>query len=250
MTERIGTGTSSPRATRCTGSPRTRNGLFVAHLATCPQCQASVDDHELVAAALGAIAHSREPLEAPSWESMRQAVVGDEPADGAGCRAVSPTSSTSVPGDARYAGSRRVLAAPRPSSSWPAGGIVAWRVTAGGSSSGPSPLASCAAQPGCHMIALETASRRAGRVAHGPWRHDHDDPDAHAPAPAGTEYVLWQQPTDGRPVAVKVFTATGERRGRHRQDRRRIRRHHVVRGEQGAVRAGPGQPDHAAAGGG
>jgi hypothetical protein len=181
---------------------------FTAHLETCARCQASVDDHTLVAAQLGAIAMSDEQLETPSWASIRNAVVGEPQAD-AGDDADLPASVADVVdlGDRRrrYDVSRRVLAAAAAVVVLAGGGIVAWRIQSNGNAAGPG----CGTTPGCHTVALDSTSgaQAASLTVQG-------DvitmiPTHMKPAPAGSEYVLWQQPADGRPIAVKVFTATG-----------------------------------------
>ena len=43
---------------------------------TCPECAASLADHELVAAQLGTISHFQDTDDAPTWESMRDSIVG------------------------------------------------------------------------------------------------------------------------------------------------------------------------------
>jgi hypothetical protein len=181
---------------------------FTAHLATCERCQASVDDHNLVAAQLGAIAMPEQPLEPPSWASIRTAVIGAT-ADDAARHDDLPASVADVVDLAdrqrRYAGSRRVLAAAAAVVVIAVGGIVVWHAESGSSSSG----VSCGSSPGCHTVALDSTSgvHAASLIVQG-------DvitmaPTNMKPAPAGSEYVLWQLPADGRPIAVKVFTATG-----------------------------------------
>jgi hypothetical protein len=181
---------------------------FTAHLESCPRCQASVDDHNLVAAQLGAIAMPEQPLEPPSWASIRTAVIGATAVDSVG-RGDLPASVADVVdlGDRRrrYAGSRRVLAAAAAVVLIAVGGIVVWRTEAGSTSPG----VSCGSTPGCHTVALDSTSgvQAASLIVQGDvitMRPTHMKA-----APAGSEYVLWQQPADGRPIAVKVFTQTG-----------------------------------------
>jgi anti-sigma-K factor RskA len=184
--------------------------LFAAHLETCDRCQSSVDDHALVAAQLGAIALS-ETSEAPSWESIRDAVIG------AGQDPQARSSASSQSSDVidlaarrrRYDVSRRVLAAAAVVAVLAGGGIVGLRHFDGGSSS-PQALKSCATTTGCHTISLDATSGVEAAALTVKGDTITMMPTGMKPAAAGSEYVLWQQPSDGRPVAVKVFTATGK----------------------------------------
>jgi anti-sigma-K factor RskA len=181
---------------------------FTAHLETCEACQAAVDDHVFVAAQLGAIAMSDVQLETPSWSSIRSSVV-DAPQDAGSDVNRMPASVADVVDLSdrrrRYATSRRVLAAAAAVVVIAGGGIVAWRAQSGGDTT-----ARCGTTAGCHTVALASASgaRAASLTVQG-------DvitmlPTGMKPAPTGSEYVLWQLPADGRPIAVKVFTATGK----------------------------------------
>jgi hypothetical protein len=75
---------------------------FDAHLETCAECVAQLDDHEFVAAQLGSISHFPDTDEAPSWESIRPSIVGE--------RAAGAT-VTDLAARRRYTGLRRSLAA-------------------------------------------------------------------------------------------------------------------------------------------
>jgi anti-sigma-K factor RskA len=180
---------------------------FAAHLETCEACQAAVDDHIFVAAQLGAISMPSVQLEAPSWSSIRNAVVGASEA-AAAPRNQLPASVADVVDLSdrrrRYATSRRVLAAAAAVVVVAGGGIVAWRAESGGGAS-----ASCGSSAGCHTIAL--ASSSGAKAASLTVQGDVITmlPTGMKSAPTGREYVLWQLPSDGRPIAVKVFTATG-----------------------------------------
>jgi len=102
--------------------------LFIDHLATCEECQASVGDHELVAAQLGSISHYRATdADAPSWESMRAVVVGDRPATEVVDLATRRR---------RYEMSRRSLTAAAAVVVVAGGGVATWQLTSGGSSLG------------------------------------------------------------------------------------------------------------------
>jgi anti-sigma-K factor RskA len=165
---------------------------FLDHLATCEECAASVRDHELVAAQLGSIAHYRESDdEAPSWESMRAAVVGDRP------------TAPVVDLDARrrrYELSRRSLSAAAAVLVVAGGGVATWQLTTGGSS--------CEASQGCHIIKLQAKGKTAASLT---VRNASVtmDPTGMNAAPLGKVYVLWQQPRDGRAMPIREFTATG-----------------------------------------
>jgi anti-sigma-K factor RskA len=180
---------------------------FAAHLETCPDCQASVDDHVFVAAQLGAIAMPDVQLEAPPWSSIRNAVVGARP-DAGPARVPLPASVADVVDLSvrrrRYATSRRVLAAAAVVVVVAGGGIVAWRAESGGGTT-----ASCGSVAGCHTIALASSSGAKAGSLTVQGSSITMLPTGMKPAPAGHEYVLWQLPADGRPIAVKVFTETG-----------------------------------------
>jgi hypothetical protein len=179
---------------------------FGVHLEMCERCQADVDGHALVAAQLGAMAGPDPQLETPSWASIRGAVLGAEQDETAG-RAELPTGVADVVDltdrRRRYRVSRRVLAAAAAVVLVTAGGIIAWRVESGGTT------AACGSTPGCHTVTLTNAA--GGTAASVTVRGDviTITPTGMTPAPAGSEYVLWQLPADGRPLAVKAFTATG-----------------------------------------
>jgi anti-sigma-K factor RskA len=175
---------------------------FAAHLETCERCRASVDDHALVAAQLGAIAMPQAPLETPSWSAIRSAVIG--PAGSPLPARVADVVDLSARRH-RYDASRRVLAAAA-AVVLAAGGILAWRAESGGSAA-RSP--GCASSAGCHQIELASSAGATAATITVAGDVITMSPTGMKPAPAGSEYVLWQQPADGRPVAVKVFTATG-----------------------------------------
>ncbi|HEX3825271.1 MAG TPA: anti-sigma factor [Mycobacteriales bacterium] len=163
---------------------------FVAHLDTCELCAASMVDHELVAAQLGAIAHYRESDEAPSWDAMRTAIIGRAPA-------VADIVDLATR-RRRYDVSRRALAAAAAVVVLAGGGIVTWRLASGGSN--------CSASSGCHAISLDARGQteaslvvRGGRVTL--------TPNNMPAAPIGKTYVLWQLPRTGRATPVTDFTA-------------------------------------------
>lgn len=165
---------------------------FAGHLGTCEVCAANIRDHEFVAAQLGSIAHYREPVaEAPSWQSMRSAIVGSPPEDGV---------SELAARRRRYDLSRRSLAAAAVVVAVAGGGIATWQLTSGGGSS-------CAASTGCHRIELDAAGGTAAASLVVRGEHVTMTPTAMTPAPPGRTYVLWQRPRDGRATAIGEFTA-------------------------------------------
>jgi anti-sigma-K factor RskA len=164
---------------------------FVDHLQTCSRCAASLDDHELVAAQLGAMAHFQESDDAPSWESMRDAVIG---------------SRTSQDGDElskrrhRHHLARRLLLAAAAVVVLLGGGIAIWRSTSNGGGA-------CSAATGCHVVQLDAAGGRSlGAVTVRDARATVTP--THMPAaPTGKVYVLWQKPRAGQATAIGEFTA-------------------------------------------
>jgi anti-sigma-K factor RskA len=170
---------------------------FVAHLETCDECAASMKDHEYVAAQLGSMAHYREhDAEAPSWESMRAAVVGRAPKEPV-------VSDLRAHRRRRDELSRRTLAAAAGVMVVAGGGIAAWQLTSGGGSS-------CVASDGCHRIELDAAGGTAAASLVVRGGHVTMTPTAMTPAPAGKTYVLWQQPRDGRATPIGEFTAASQ----------------------------------------
>jgi anti-sigma-K factor RskA len=166
--------------------------LFIDHLDTCEICAASVSDHEMVAAQLGAIAHYREQEDdVPSWESMRDSIL-DTPRSAI-------ITDLGEHRRRRYDVSRRTLSAAAALVVVAGGGIAAWRVS---SDSG-----SCSASAGCHSITLDA---RGGKTAASLVIHDSSvtmDTSKMSAAPSGKVYVLWQLPTDGQPTPMTEFTA-------------------------------------------
>jgi anti-sigma-K factor RskA len=163
--------------------------LFVAHLETCAECASSLKEHELVAAQLGSISHFHDNDEAPSWESMRAAILGDS-------AEVTPVSDLAAR-RRRYNVSRRVLAAAAAVVIIAAGGITAWRLTSG---------SSCAASSGCRQIQLDASGKTLASLV---VRNNAVTvtPSNMPPAPAGKIYVLWQQPRTGPASPLSEFTA-------------------------------------------
>lgn len=159
------------------------------HLATCEHCRASVDDHQLVAAQLGAIAHPEVSAEPPSWESIRRSVVGQTP----------DVADLSAHRRRRYELSRRSLSVAAAAVIVAGGGIAIWQGTTGGSS--------CSKSDGCHRVELDVAGGKtaANLTVHG--QSVTMQTSGMPAAPSGKMYVLWQLPRDGRAEALTTFTA-------------------------------------------
>jgi anti-sigma-K factor RskA len=165
---------------------------FIEHLASCARCAASVSEHDFVAAQLGSMAHYRGSEQAPAWESIRGAVVAERGAGG---------SVVDLAGRRRrYDVSRRVLAVAAAVAIIAGGGIVAWRLSTGGSST-------CTASAGCHAVTLDAAAGRseAALIVRGDVVSL--TPTNISAAPAGKVYVLWQLPRNGRATPVTTFDA-------------------------------------------
>jgi anti-sigma-K factor RskA len=166
---------------------------FVEHLETCEDCAANLREHEIVAAQLGSIAHFRElEAEAPSWESMRGAILVPD--------ATEPQVVDLAARRRRHATSRRWLAAAAAAVVLVGGGVTTWQLTTRGSST-------CSASASCHVISLDAAGGRqaASLVIRG--SSVTMTPVAMPAAPAGNIYVLWQAPSNGPVTAIAEFTA-------------------------------------------
>jgi anti-sigma-K factor RskA len=168
--------------------------LFAEHLESCELCAASVRDLELVAAQLGSMAHYRDDAEAPSWESMRSAIIST-PQD----------RDNSVVDLAerrrrRYDISRRALGAAAAAVVVVGAGIATWQLSDSGGSS-------CSASDGCHAIELDAAGGKSTASLEVRGQTVVMDAAAMSAAPAGKVYVLWQQPSDAPPQPIKEFLA-------------------------------------------
>lgn len=169
---------------------------FVAHLAGCEVCLASVRDHELVAAQLGSISHYTDADESiPSWETMRAAVVGKPSIPEQPTGSVTDLSARRR----RYETSRRALAAAAAVVVVAGGGIVSWHVTRGGSG--------CTPSAGCHMIHLDAAQGRSLAALTVRNNRVVVTPTNMPAAPTGKIYVLWQEGRDSQPAAISEFKA-------------------------------------------
>jgi hypothetical protein len=196
---------------------------FTTHLADCARCVALLDQHEFVAAQLGALA-VEDDAAAPEWSSIRDGIIDAAPP--------SPSSATNIAFseaektnnvtlDETRAAPRADELAVRRRSRRPAllsaaagvvllaaAGVIGWQVS--GSSSTPASVAACRHDNGCSVVALRAGSREAAvaLVASGQVRVQ----PLHMPAvPAGQVYVLWQLPKSGSPQPIGEFRdASGE----------------------------------------
>jgi anti-sigma-K factor RskA len=175
------------------GLPPDEQASFVNHLETCARCEESVKEHELVAAQLGTISHYSEPDGAPSWESMRDAIIGSKPVP-------LPAEVTDLSAHRRrYTVSRRVLAAAAAVVVVAGGGVATWRIATGGSS--------CSASSGCHEINLDAAGGKKLASVMVQNNTVTVTPTNMPAAPSGKVYVLWQQPRNGRATPLSEFKA-------------------------------------------
>jgi len=168
---------------------------FAEHLATCAECAATLRDHELVAAQLGTLSYGDEESHgAPSWSAIRSAVVGDD---------------RPVPLDER----RRARRRPQP---WLLGAaaaviaaalavIVVSQTTGSSAPAASKAIASCRHMTGCSVISLHTSDGAAPAAVLVSAGKATMVPLAMKPAPAGSQYVLWQLLRTGAPVAVDDF---------------------------------------------
>lgn len=164
--------------------------MFAEHLATCERCRANVDDHQLVAAQLGAIAHPDVSAE-PSWDAIRTSVIG------------TPAAITDLADRRRrYDLSRRSLAAAATAVVIAGGGIAIWQTATGGGTS-------CAASSGCHSIELDAAGGHPAARLTVKGSSVTMTTKGMTAAPVGKMYVLWQLPRDGRAEPLTTFTAGG-----------------------------------------
>jgi anti-sigma-K factor RskA len=164
---------------------------FAEHLATCERCRSSVDDHQLVAAQLGAIAHPGVSAEPPSWAAIREQVVGE----------ATQVVDLSERRQRRYDVSRRSLTAAAAAVVIAGGGIAIWQSTTGGSS--------CQTSKGCHRIELDAAGGHAAASLTVNGQSVTMATSGMTAAPSGKVYVLWQLPRDGKAEPLTSFTASG-----------------------------------------
>jgi len=167
---------------------------FTDHLATCPECAASLGAHELVAAQLGALSYDNEkPDAAPSWSAIRSGVVGDAP----------PVSLD------EHRRMRRkqpwLLGAAAAVTAAVAAVIIVSQTTGGSAPTSSRAIASCRHTTGCSVISLHTPDGAAPGVVLVSAGKATMVPLAMKTAPAGSQYVLWQLLRTGAPVAVDGF---------------------------------------------
>jgi anti-sigma-K factor RskA len=161
----------------------------VAHLEQCAHCQEVLADHAFVAAQLGTLVDDHE---APSWDRIRTGVLPARPAqvsslEQARRRRRAPVWLSAAAAAALVAG----------------GGALLLHGSGGGAGGQQQVLAACRASTSCHLVRLQDAATlvvQDGKARMLP---------THMPAaPAGTVYVLWQLPRDGRPTMVATLGAT------------------------------------------
>jgi anti-sigma-K factor RskA len=165
---------------------------FTAHLGTCAECDRLLQDHELVAAQLGSLAHD-EDLVAPSWSSVRRGVIDDGAA---------PVVSLT---ERRRRRQPRLLGAAAAVVVLAAGGVVAWQATSGSPSAATQAIDTCRHQRGCEVIPLHaSAGGNPGAVLVANGKVTMVPIAMGAPA-AGKTYVLWQMLRNGSPTPVDSF---------------------------------------------
>jgi len=170
---------------------------FLEHLAGCDRCAQTLDECNLVAAQLGALADT-EADEPPSWNRIRGAIL-DVPAPVTVLRPRRPVAT-------------RLLAAAAAVVTLTAVGVASWQATNGGGSGTTSNLsalvAACQHQVGCRAIRLHASdgANAAAVVVNG--GRASVVPLTMRTAPAGRTYVLWQMPRDGGPIPISEFRAT------------------------------------------
>lgn len=172
---------------------------FLAHLATCAQCQDALDQHALVAAQLGSLAGGE--ATPPPWSAIRAGIVDAEQS----------TPTTVVDLDRRRRRGAVFLSAAAAAVVVVAG-VVAWQLTSG-SDDTVRPLASTAAclqTTGCHVVPLRAQDRPVASVLH--YRNSVSVvPDTMTTAPQGSEWALWQLPRLGAPRLLTTFTGRSAR---------------------------------------
>ena len=181
---------------------------FREHLADCTTCQATVDEHALVAAQLASLVDDTTTA-APPWSRIRPAL-GPQTSTGS---IPQPQRPAAEPRDAvvhrlrtRHA---RVLAAAAAFVGLVGVAVTGWQL-AGRSTNDtrvPSAIAACQADAGCHVVRLLADGKveagdvvvRGGSAA--------VVPTAMPALDAAHVYVLWQVPRDGRPTPVTALGA-------------------------------------------
>jgi anti-sigma-K factor RskA len=172
---------------------------FLQHAAECPDCTAALDDYNLVAAQLGALADA-EPDQVPSWSRIRTGIVDDE-------------SPNVVRLDSRRRRAPRLLSAAAAAVVVAALGIVGWQAVHSGTSSpatGAAALTACQHEVSCRVVRLHTSNGANPAAVLVSGDQATVVPLRLAAAPTGRTYVLWQMPSDGGPVPLSEFRKTSQ----------------------------------------
>lgn len=180
---------------------------FRAHLSGCTTCQATLDEHSLVAAQMASLVDDTTTA-APPWSRIRP-VLGAPPA-----RVVPPQQLRPLPAREEATGPRlphprhaRLLAAAAAFVGLAGVGIAGWQIADRSSGTGgvPSAVSACRASSTCHVVRLLADSKvEAGDVL----VRDGSAavvPTAMPALDASHVYVLWQIPRDGRPTPVTAL---------------------------------------------
>ena len=166
---------------------------FTEHLRTCSECQGTLADHELVAAQLGSLAYDSDGFEEPpSWSAIRSGIVGDAP----------------VLLDERRRARRRqpwVLGAAAAVVVAAASAVIVSQTTGGSTPASTRAITSCRHTAGCSVVPLHAAKGGDPGVVLVSAGKATMVPLAMKPAPAGSQYVLWQLLRTGAPVPVDGF---------------------------------------------
>ena len=162
---------------------------LLAHVEGCATCRASLRDHEFVAAQLAALADDSN-VPAPSWGSIRGAIVGD---DG---------DVPVVDLDERRSRRRQpwLLGAAAAAVLLVAGVVTATQL-GGDESPTQQAISACRSSAACHVVELARGShKRAVLLVH---RGGAEVFPTDLPSPGvGREYALWQLPRDGKPTLL------------------------------------------------
>jgi anti-sigma-K factor RskA len=181
---------------------------FREHLADCTTCQATLDEHSLVAAQLASLVDDT-TMTAPPWSRIRPAL-DLRPSTVPMQR---PQQPAAEPREAvvRHIGARhaRVLAAAAAFVGLVGVAVAGWQLTnrSNNETRVPSAIAACRATAGCHVVRLLADGKvEAGDVV----VRDGSAavvPTAMPALDAAHVYVLWQVPRDGRPTPVTALGA-------------------------------------------
>lgn len=186
---------------------------FRAHLSDCTTCQATLDDHSLVAAQMASLVDDTTTA-APPWSRIRPGL-GAQPA-----RVTPPQRLRPLPAHQTATGRlphprhARLLAAAAAFVGVAGVAIAGWQIAdrSGGSDGVPSAVSACRASSTCHVVRLLADSKveagdvlvRAGSAA--------VVPTAMPALDASHVYVLWQIPRDGQPTPVTALPHVADRK--------------------------------------